>query len=92
MLRTAIVVAALFAVAAAVPIVDRDLLPVIDHSKIDEINSMQVNLVSRCATLVCGSLSAACSANALLTPSLFRHSAVFLDCRCQREIRWHDPP
>ena len=42
MLRTTIVVAALFAVAAAVPIVDRDLLPVIDHSKINEINSMQV--------------------------------------------------
>jgi hypothetical protein len=42
MLRTAIVVAALFAVAAAVPILDRDLLPVVDHSKIDEINSMQV--------------------------------------------------
>ena len=42
MLRSAIVVAALFAVAAAVPIVDRDLLPVISQSKIDEINSMQV--------------------------------------------------
>ena len=42
MFRTAIVVAALFAVAAAVPIVDRDLMPVVDRSKIEEINSMQV--------------------------------------------------
>ena len=42
MLRTTIVVAALFAVAAAVPILDRDLLPVIDHVKIEEINAMQV--------------------------------------------------
>ena len=42
MLRTPIVVAALFAVAAAVPIVDRDLMPVVDRSKIEEINSMQV--------------------------------------------------
>ena len=42
MLRTAIVVAALFAVATAVPILDRDLMPVVDRSKINEINSMQV--------------------------------------------------
>jgi len=41
MFRTTIVVAALFAVAAAVPIVDRDLMPVVDRSKIEEINSMQ---------------------------------------------------
>ncbi len=82
MLRTAIFVAALFAVATAVPILDRDLMPVVDRAKIDEINSMQVLLVS---------LPHFHMRVAHRSP-LFPRLAVLLDRRRQRALRWHDPP
>ena len=87
MFRTTIVVAALFAVAAAVPIVDRDLMPVVDRSKIEEINSMQVLPAFQSPHPI-----APPQRDTTLPPSPSDFSpAVLLDCRCQRELRWHDP-